>query len=95
LVGNPKILLDKEFQKTKNSYVLFFSLFQTKESNISVIDLTSLGNFITKSELTESKDTSYLPKPEMQTSFNNAISEMEDNMSLEGLTKDIENLPGN
>ncbi|MCX6824170.1 MAG: hypothetical protein NT085_03510 [candidate division SR1 bacterium] len=93
LVGNPKTLLDKEFQKTKNSYALFLSLFQTKESNISIIDLTSLGNFITKSELTENKDMSYLPNLEMHTSFKNAMSEMEDNMSLAGLNKDIENLP--
>ena len=42
LVGNQKILLDKEFQKTKNSYALFFTIFQTKEANILVMDLTSL-----------------------------------------------------
>ena len=95
LVGNPKILMDKEFQKDKNSYVLFFSVFQTKESNIPIIDLKSLWNFITKSELVENKDISYLPTSEMQMNFNNAISEMEDNMSLASLYQDIENLPGN
>lgn len=31
----------------------------------------------------------------MQTSFKNAMSEMEDNISLAGLNKDIENLPEN
>jgi hypothetical protein len=72
---------------------LFFNIFQTKEANIPVIDLTGFSKYIQKSELTENKDTSYLPKPEMQTNFDTAVSEMEDNMSLAGLKNDIENLP--
>jgi len=93
LLNDPKIALDKNFQATKNSYALFFSIFQTKEGNLPIIDLPVFESFIAKSELEVSTDQTYLDGKDMQIDFKNAVAEMENNLDLANLTKDIENLP--
>jgi hypothetical protein len=93
LLNDPKIVLDKGFQTTKNGYALFFSVFQTKEGNLPIIDLSVFEKFISKSELEVSTDQTYLDGKDMQINFNNAVAEMENTIDLADLTKDIENLP--
>jgi hypothetical protein len=93
LLNEPKIVLDKNFQTTKNSYALFFSIFQTKEGNLPIIDLSVFEKFISKSELEVSTDQTYLDGKDMQIKCKNAVAEMENILDLENLEKDIENLP--
>ena len=97
LLGNQATLSNQKVTTTPYVwlpiYASFFSIFQTTEANIPIIDLTVLQRFVSNSENEVSKNQAYLDEKNMELNFKKTIAKIENNRDMADLEKDIENLP--
>ena len=88
LVGNEKIFRDSDFQKEKNSYALFFDLFQTKAANKDIIDLQALKIYTEKTELETNQDQTYLQNTDKKQKFFATVAEFENHLDIMNILHD-------